>query len=100
MHERMPAYASIGGIPADLDEAVAAVRRWVDEGYRAVKLGQFDDVQFGYDTIEGVYIDRPSTADFAADAAARFARLRGGVRPVAWTSSSTTTWARRPGRGR
>ncbi len=43
----------------DLDEAVAAVRRWVDEGYRAVKLGQFGDAQFGYDAIEGVYISRP-----------------------------------------
>ena len=76
MHERMPVYASIGGIPDNLDEAVTAVHRWVDEGFRAVKLGQFDNERFGYDTIEGVYIDRPSTAEFALDSARRFVKLR------------------------
>src|ERR1019366_7159180 len=49
MHDRMPVYASIGGSPHDLDEAVTAVRRWVDEGFRAVKLGQFSNDQFTYD---------------------------------------------------
>jgi L-alanine-DL-glutamate epimerase-like enolase superfamily enzyme len=76
MHERMPVYASIGGIPAGLPEAVAAVRRWVDMGFRAVKLAQFDNDQFTYDTIEGVYINRPPTADFAAQEARKFLALR------------------------
>jgi L-alanine-DL-glutamate epimerase-like enolase superfamily enzyme len=76
MHERMPVYASIGGSPDDLDEAVTAVRRWVDEGFRAVKLGQFSNEQFGYDTIEGVHVHRPVTAEFAENAAARFRKLR------------------------
>ncbi len=76
MHERMPVYASIGGSPDDLDEAVTAVRRWVDQGFRAVKLGQFSNEQFDYDTVEGVYIHRPVTAEFALDAAARFTKLR------------------------
>src|SRR5262249_15039920 len=76
MHERMPVYASIGGIPDELDEAVTAARRWIDEGYRAVKLGQFGNERFGYDNVEGVYIDRPSTAEFALDAADRFVKLR------------------------
>jgi L-alanine-DL-glutamate epimerase-like enolase superfamily enzyme len=81
MHERMPVYASIGGSPANLDEAVSAVRRWVDQGFRAVKLGQFSNEQFGYDTIEGVFVHRPVTAEFAADAAARFAKLREAFGP-------------------
>jgi L-alanine-DL-glutamate epimerase-like enolase superfamily enzyme len=81
MHERMPVYASIGGSPDDLDEAVTAVRRWVDEGFRAVKLGQFSNGQFGYDTIEGVYVHRPVTAEFAEDAAARFRKLRDAFGP-------------------
>jgi L-alanine-DL-glutamate epimerase-like enolase superfamily enzyme len=81
MHERMPVYASIGGSPDDLDEAVTSVRRWVDEGFRAVKLGQFSNGQFGYDTIEGVYVHRPVTAEFAADAAARFQKLRDAFGP-------------------
>jgi L-alanine-DL-glutamate epimerase-like enolase superfamily enzyme len=76
VRERMPVYASIGGIPADLDDAVAAVRRWVDEGYRAVKLGQFNDVQFQYDTLDGVYIHRPATADYAIQEAEKFLKLR------------------------
>src|SRR5204862_3950363 len=81
MHDRMPVYASIGGIPAGDEEAVAAVRRWIDEGYRAVKLGQFDNDRFGYDTIEGVYISRPSTFEFALDSARRFVRLRDAFGP-------------------
>jgi L-alanine-DL-glutamate epimerase-like enolase superfamily enzyme len=81
MHERIPVYASIGGIPDNLDEAVTAVRRWVDEGFRAVKLGQFGNERFGYDTIEGVYIDRPSTAEFALDSARRFVKLREAFGP-------------------
>lgn len=81
MHERMPVYASIGGIPAGRETAIAAVRRWVDEGYRAVKCGQFDNDRFGYDDVEGVYIDRPSTADFARDSADRFIALREAFGP-------------------
>jgi L-alanine-DL-glutamate epimerase-like enolase superfamily enzyme len=80
-HERMRAYASIGGIPDSLDDAVAAVRRWVDEGYRAVKFGQFGNSAFGYDAIEGVYISRPSTAEFALDAAGRFLKVREAFGP-------------------
>ncbi len=76
MHERMPVYASIGGIPAGLDEAVAAVRRWVDLGYRAVKLGQYDNERFTYDPIEGIAIDKPPVAELAAEAARTFGRLR------------------------
>jgi L-alanine-DL-glutamate epimerase-like enolase superfamily enzyme len=81
MHERMPVYASIGGSPHDLDEAVTAVRRWIDEGFRAVKLGQFSNDQFTYDVVEGVYINRPSTADLAEDAARRFGKLRDAFGP-------------------
>ena len=81
MHERMRAYASIGGIPAGHDNAIAAVRRWVDEGYRAVKLGQFDNERFGYDDVEGVYITRPGTADFARHSADRFIALREAFGP-------------------
>ena len=69
VQERLPVYASIGGIPAEPAAQVAAIRRWVD-------VGQFDDVQFRYDTIEGVYIDRPATADLAEQEAAKFGRLR------------------------
>lgn len=76
MHEQMRVYASIGGIPGDLDEAVREVRRWVDMGFRAVKLGQFGHDRFNYDPVEGVWIDRPPTADLAAEAADRFLRLR------------------------
>ncbi|HVA86273.1 MAG TPA: mandelate racemase/muconate lactonizing enzyme family protein [Candidatus Saccharimonadales bacterium] len=81
MHDRMPVYASIGGSPHDLDEAASAVRRWVDQGFRAVKLGQFSNDQFTYDDVEGVYINRPSTAELAEDAAARFRKLREAFGP-------------------
>jgi len=98
VQERLPVYASIGGIPAGHAEAITAVRRWVDEGYRAVKLGQFDDVRFRYDTVEGVFIDRPPTAELAEDVAARFLALRAafgsGVDLIVHNHMGSQAWPR------
>jgi len=81
MHERMPAYASIGGVPADPDAAVSAVRRWVEMGFRTVKLGQFDQDQLSYDEVTGISIERPPTAAFAEDAVLPFRRIREAFGP-------------------
>jgi L-alanine-DL-glutamate epimerase-like enolase superfamily enzyme len=81
MHERMPVYASIGGIPAALDDAVAAVRRWIDMGFRTVKLSQYNNEQFTYDAIEGISIDKPRTVELASQQAEKFGRLRAEFGP-------------------
>ena len=70
-------------VPDDLDEAVTAVRRWVDEGYRAVKLGQFSNDAVRLRRHRG-RLHRPPGRRRSSplDAAARFGKLRDAFGPT------------------
>ena len=54
-------------------EVIATMRRGSSTGIAAAWAR--------YDTIEGVYVHRPVTAEFAIDAAARFEKLRDAFGP-------------------